>query len=151
MFSSLPRLARGGGALLLLLIARSPQSSISWGGVPTILSAALVFYVLAETLKLLEQRDGIRAARMGMIAAGAVLTHLLPAVSHRKIMDPHYSQFWYEREFERWRSVQAPGYVFLGARPIPKEHVRYRAEDLERIGARLLYRKGEARLYKLRP
>lgn len=77
--------------------------------------------------------------------------HLIPAVAHRKITDPHYQFFWYRHEMEAWRARTRPRYVFVGARPSPGYPVRYRAAELDRDPrARLVFRSGEARIYELR-
>ncbi len=83
-----PRTARGAAAFGALLLARNPQLFLTWGGVPTIASIALVFFVFAEALEWTPRFDAARALRAGLVGAGAVLTHLLPVVAALYVAAP---------------------------------------------------------------
>lgn len=98
-----------------------------------------------EVMRWIERNLPEDAVIVNNVADGG---HLIPAVSHRKIATPHYHHIWYRQEFGRWISAHPAGYVFVGARPIATEPIRYRAEDAERSGAVLLYRRGDARIYR---
>lgn len=82
------RTARGLAAFGTLLVARSPQLFLGWGGLPTIASIALVFFVFAEALEGVGAFDPRRALRAGLVMAGAVLTHLLPVVAALYVAAP---------------------------------------------------------------
>jgi hypothetical protein len=73
-----PAMLGSAGALLL---ARNPQFFEQWGGAPTLLAAVLVFLLAREGLALTEPLPPSRLARAGLLAAGAVLSHLLPVAS----------------------------------------------------------------------
>jgi hypothetical protein len=69
------------GAAGALALARNPQFFERWGGGPTLLAAALIFLVLRDGLRLTEPCSTGLLARLGLLSAGALLTHQLPVVS----------------------------------------------------------------------
>jgi hypothetical protein len=69
------------GAAGALVLARNPQFFEQWGGGPTLLAAALVFFVLRDGLCLAEPWATGFLARLGFLSAGALLTHQLPVAS----------------------------------------------------------------------
>lgn len=71
--------AAGAGAALLL--ARNPQFFVQWGGAPALLAAAVALLLLRDALRLSERCDAGLLARTGLLAAGTVLLHPLPAIS----------------------------------------------------------------------
>ena len=73
-----PAAAGAGGALL---VARNPQFFMQWGGAPMLLALALAFFFLRDALRLGERCGAAFLARTGLLAAGILLTHPLPAVS----------------------------------------------------------------------
>jgi hypothetical protein len=72
-----PAAAGAGGALLL---ARNPQFFMQWGGAPMLLALAIAFFLLRDALCLGERCGAFFLARTGLLAAGLLLTHPLPAV-----------------------------------------------------------------------
>ncbi|HMF07738.1 MAG TPA: hypothetical protein VKJ00_01305, partial [Thermoanaerobaculia bacterium] len=75
---------------------------------------------------------------------------LLPALAHRKILEPHYYWFFDRDEFTAWRARTQAGYVFVGARPAPAWGRQWTGEMLDRDARyRLVARFGEARVYQI--
>jgi hypothetical protein len=75
---------------------------------------------------------------------------LLPALAHRKILEPHYYWFFDRDEFAAWRARAQAGYVFVGARPAPAWGRQWTGEMLDRDARyRLVARFGEARVYQI--
>jgi len=76
---------------------------------------------------------------------------LLPAASHRKIVDPHFYWFFDEAEMAAWRAKTPVDYVYVGARPSPAWPVRWRAELLEKDPAvQEVFRSGAARVFQIK-
>jgi hypothetical protein len=73
-----PAAAGAGGAMLL---ARNPQFFMQWGGAPMLLALSVAFLLLRDALRLGERCGPAFLARTGLLAAGTLLTHPLPAVS----------------------------------------------------------------------
>ena len=69
------------GAAGALVLARNPQFFEHWGGAPTLLSAAILFLVLRDGLRLTESCTVGFLARLGLLSAGALLIHQLPVAS----------------------------------------------------------------------
>lgn len=69
------------GSGLALVLARNPQFFLQWGGAPSILAAAVGFLALSDALGLAQRRSLGFLARTGLLAAGTIVIHVLPAVS----------------------------------------------------------------------
>ncbi|HYB52498.1 MAG TPA: hypothetical protein VEG84_01410, partial [Thermoanaerobaculia bacterium] len=64
-----------------LFLARNPQFFLQWGGAPSVLAAAIAFLLLRDLL-LVSGREGFGfLLRAALLAAGVVVTHVLPAIS----------------------------------------------------------------------
>jgi hypothetical protein len=78
--------------------------------------------------------------------------NLIPAIAHRAVIDPHFIlSFYYPRELAQWRRTPVD-YVYLSSEASPAHPRRYRREDLDRDPTLdLVFRSGEARVYKVNP
>jgi hypothetical protein len=71
-------LAGSAGALFL---ARNPQFFMQWGGAPSLLAAAIAFLLIRELLGMSGRVGFGFLLRAALLAAGILLTHVLPAIS----------------------------------------------------------------------
>jgi hypothetical protein len=76
--------------------------------------------------------------------------NLIGAVAHRKVLNPHYYWFFYEAEYEAWRTVTEPTHAYVGSTPSPAYPRELTAGGLDDDpNAELVFRSGEARVYRL--
>ena len=71
-------LAGSAGALFL---ARNPQFFMQWGGAPSLLAAAIAFLLLRDLIGMSGRVEFGFLLRASLLAAGVLLTHVLPAIS----------------------------------------------------------------------
>jgi hypothetical protein len=85
---ALPEGAAAAGAAGALFFARNPQFFLQWGGAPSVLAAAVAFLLLRDLL-LISRREGFGSLlRAALLAAGVVVTHVLPAISFAWLAAP---------------------------------------------------------------
>ncbi len=77
-FSPAASAAAAAGALFW---PRNPQFFLQWGGAPSILAAAIGLLALRDLLAFGREARPGRAARAGVLAAGAATVHVLPALA----------------------------------------------------------------------
>ena len=73
--------ARVVGCFGVVFLLRNPQQIVCWGGLPTILSLALVLMSMAYVLRFVRHAQFDDAFRAGAMGAGALVTHTLPVVA----------------------------------------------------------------------
>src|SRR5262249_24404646 len=78
---AIPEGASAAGVAGALFLARNPQFFLQWGGAPSVLAAALSFLLLRELLAMSRRQGFGFLLRSALLAAGIVLTHVLPAIS----------------------------------------------------------------------
>jgi len=116
------RLPSALGAAVALLLARNPQLFEQAGRAPMILSAAIVFLVLRDALRLGEPSlpRGF-LPRLALLSAGVLLVHPLPAVSFLYVF-PVALAFRIRRDRAAWARAVRLGAVVLivaGALAVP--------------------------------
>ncbi|HEY6929915.1 MAG TPA: DUF6541 family protein [Thermoanaerobaculia bacterium] len=85
---SLPAAAAAAGSAGALLLARNPQFFMQWGGAPSILAAAILFLLFREALDLGARCDALLLGRAALLAAGALLVHILPVIAFAWLVLP---------------------------------------------------------------
>ncbi len=105
--------ASAAGSLIALGLARNPQFFLQWGGAPSILAAAIGILVLRDLVALARgPSDPGRAVRVGILAAGVLLVHPLPAVGLLWIGLPLAAQWALASQTRgRWRDLARDGAV----------------------------------------
>jgi Family of unknown function (DUF6541) len=85
---SLPAGAAAAGSAGALFLARNPQFFMQWGGAPSILAASILFLLLRDALALSEGCGVAFLGRAALLAAGALLVHILPVIAFAWLVLP---------------------------------------------------------------
>ena len=85
---SFPAGAAAAGSAGALFLARNPQFFMLWGGAPSILAAGILFLLLRDALELTERCGVALLGRTALLAAGALLVHILPVIAFAWLVLP---------------------------------------------------------------
>ncbi|HTD51880.1 MAG TPA: hypothetical protein VK780_02540, partial [Thermoanaerobaculia bacterium] len=78
---ALPAGVAAAGSAGALFLARNPQFFLQWGGAPSILAVVVLLLLLRDALDLCEPGRWAFLWRVALLAAGALLIHVLPVIS----------------------------------------------------------------------
>jgi hypothetical protein len=85
---ALPAGVAAAGSAGALFLARNPQFFLQWGGAPSILAAVVLLLLLRDALDLCEPGRWAFLWRVALLAAGALLIHVLPVISFLWLAPP---------------------------------------------------------------